>query len=72
MMRKRQPGFYVSVRLEKQGLFPSELLDGPWPNAESAHKRAGEMKARRDPGAAYRVVEVTDDGVTVVVRDSES
>ncbi len=72
MKRKREPGFYVSVRLGRADAFglPGELLDGPWPTREAAHKRVQEMMAQREGEAArHSVVQVAEDGVTVL-RDT--
>ena len=67
-MRKREPGFYVSV-LTTAGTAgaPVELLDGPWPSKQAAERRAGEIAAgRHAAGDAPPVVEVAGDGVTVL------
>lgn len=73
MRRRRQPGFYVSVRLAAAVpvRLPSELLDGPWPTHEAASARAREIEEqRKGQGALVSVVRVEEDGMTLV-RDEE-
>ena len=69
-MRKRQPGFYISVRphYAQPGMsLPSELLDGPWPTLDAARHRAGEVRALRGGEANdCSIVRVADDGFTVL------
>jgi len=67
-MRRREPGFYVSV-LTSAGSsgVPVELLDGPWPNKPAAERRAGEIAAQRhSEGSTPPVVQVADDGITIL------
>ncbi|MGH2768118.1 MAG: hypothetical protein ACREJP_09770 [Candidatus Methylomirabilales bacterium] len=73
-MRRRQPGFYVSVRIgsARAAGLPRELLDGPWPSFESAQDRAGELEVQKSrEGVTCKVVRVAEDGVTVL-REDES
>lgn len=74
-MRRRQPGFYVSVRFARREGGPGlagELLDGPWPTRETAEERAAEIEQTgRRPGATIGVVRVASDGITVLPAEAE-
>lgn len=68
-MRKRDPGFYVSI-LAPPGMSaaPIELLDGPWPTRGAAERRSEEIAAGRPPGSGREptVIEIAADGMTVL------
>lgn len=70
-MRKRHPGFYVSVpgpTTAEAGSANIELLDGPWPTRENAERRAAKIHADRPRQTS--IVRVAEDGITII-RDSE-
>ncbi|MGI8426882.1 MAG: hypothetical protein ACR2FO_06585 [Actinomycetota bacterium] len=72
-MRRREPGFYVSVMTSAGSLgAPVELLDGPWPNKQSAEHRAGEIASARPlEDSIPPVVEIINDGLTVLRPPAE-
>lgn len=71
-MRRREPGFYVSVPAPAgMSSHPVELLDGPWPTEAAAERRASEILAGRPPGGSRdaSVIQIGADGLTIIRRD---
>ncbi|MGH2773480.1 MAG: hypothetical protein ACRDIU_10160 [Actinomycetota bacterium] len=63
-MRKRTPGWYVSVLT-----LGAELLDGPWQDREAAAHRAEEIRGQ---GRDASLVEVDSDGLTVIREQNDA